>query len=281
MSTAPLWEITGLRKRYTTSWFPRKTHDVLDDVTLTVQPGERIGIIGLSGSGKTTLARCGLGLLPFDAGKISLFGQDTASWSPSDWRAARRRAQLLFQDSRAMLHPDLPIQVLLEESAALHRPEADRVDAANAVLAAVALEHRAMALPRELSGGERRRAGIARVLLARPELLVVDEPTSGLDAVLKMRMLHLIVGSVEPSCAIVLVTHDLGAVVPVTDRIVVLHEGRIIESLSSSAIQTGCLPSESCTAELLAASGFATSESASSNAHSVGVRAGPFGGTPW
>lgn len=270
--TGPVWELTSLRKEYAASWpFGRKLV-ALEGASLSVRRGERVGIIGVSGSGKTTLVRCGLGLVPRDSGSIALFGEDTSRWSASRWRAARGRVQILFQDSRAMLHPDLPIGALLEESAALHRPSEDPQAAAVRALESVSLAHRRSALPRELSGGERRRAGIARVLLARPELLVVDEPTSGLDAVLKIRMLDLLLASVDPGCAIVLVTHDLGAVVPVTDRIVVLHEGRVIESLQSSLVASGISPTERCTAELLEASGFGPKD--------MGGRAGPFGGSP-
>jgi ABC-type glutathione transport system ATPase component len=250
------WDLLDLRKEYQTSWLSRRRVTALYGASLAVRPGERVGLIGLSGSGKTTLVRTGLGLVPADGGRISLFGEDTRSWSATDWRRARRRVQLLFQDSRAMLHPDLPIRVLLEESAALHRPEENRVEAATWALQAVSLEHRAHALPRELSGGERRRAGIARVLLARPQLLVADEPTAGLDAVLKLRMVQLLLDSVGPDCSVVVVTHDLAAVMPLLDRIVVLHEGRIVESFSREAVATGYQPLERCTAELLDASGF-------------------------
>lgn len=273
MTAAWSWDLLDLRKEYTTSWFPRRRLLALDGASLSVRQGERVGLIGRSGSGKTTLVRCGLGLEAASGGRISLFGQDTAGWSAAHWRAARRRVQLLFQDSRAMLHPDLPIRLVLEESAALHRPEDNRVEAATRALQAVSLEHRAHALPRELSGGERRRAGIARVLLARPQLLVVDEPTSGLDAVLKGRMVELLQRAVEPDCSIVLVTHDLGAVLPVTDRIAVMHEGRIVESFSTASLSQGYTPAERCTAELLEAAGLWTDGGATS------ARSG--GGASW
>jgi ABC-type glutathione transport system ATPase component len=229
---------------------------VLHEASLEVAEGERIGLIGASGSGKTTLVRCGLGLVRADGGRIALFGRDTAGWSGRDWRGARHEVQLLLQDPRAMLHPELTIRALLEESAALHRPEADPAAAAAEVLQSVGLGARADALPRELSGGERRRAGIARVLLARPRLLVADEPTAGLDAVLKRRMVDRIVEAAGPGCAIVLVTHDLAAVAPVCDRIAVMHGGRVIETFPAAALGAGFEPALRTTALLLAASGF-------------------------
>jgi putative ABC transport system ATP-binding protein len=200
----------------------------LAGASLRVEEGERVAVIGPSGSGKSTLVRCGLGLERPDRGRLTVLGEDATRWSARQWLRARRRVQVLFQEPRAMLHPDLPIGVLLEESAALHRPDEDRAAVAASLLEAVGLGGRAAALPRELSGGERRRAGIARVLTARPALLVADEPTAGLDAVLKPRMLRLLVDAAGPGCAVVIVTHDVPAVAPFVSRTVVVDSGRVV-----------------------------------------------------
>jgi ABC-type glutathione transport system ATPase component len=212
---------------------------VLDRADLDLRSGELVALVGPSGSGKTTLARCGLGLLGVDAGRIRLFGEDTTSLDRAGWRRARSRAQLLFQDPRAMLHPQLPIGLLLEESAALHRPDADPVRVAAEALRAVGLSDRGLHRPRELSGGERRRAGLARVLVARPELLVADEPTAGLDAELRREMVDLLFSSCGPEAAVVVVTHDLATVAPACDRVVVLDRGRVVEELDRAALARG------------------------------------------
>ncbi|MEQ1503153.1 MAG: dipeptide/oligopeptide/nickel ABC transporter ATP-binding protein [Myxococcota bacterium] len=258
------WELVDVHKQYPVGgwtpwrppWRPGRSHPALHGATLEVGAGERIGLIGESGSGKTTLVRCGLGLVRADGGTIRVLGTDTRGYRPRDWRALRREVQVLFQDPRSMLHPDLPIGVLLEESAALHRPELDPAVAAREALRSVELDHRADALPRELSGGERRRAGIARVSLARPRLLVADEPTSGLDAVLKPRMVELLVAAAGPGCAVVLVSHDLAAIEPVCHRIAVLHHGRVVETFGTDALRAGYRPIERPTADLLEAAGW-------------------------
>jgi peptide/nickel transport system ATP-binding protein len=250
------WEIRDLRKTYTTSLWRHRSHPALHGASLAVAPGERVGLIGPSGSGKTTLVRCGLGLVRPDSGTVTVLGRDTAGWSGRDWRIARQQVQVLFQDARSMLHPDLPIGLLLEESASLHRPEQDPRRAAAAALQAVGLEDRAGALPRELSGGERRRAGIARVLMARPRLLVADEPTSGLDAVLKLRMIELMLEAAGSGCAVVLVSHDLTAIEPFCDRIAVLHDGRVVETFTTASLRDGYRAVDPCTAELLEAAGW-------------------------
>lgn len=136
-----------------------------------------------------------------------------------------------------MLHPDLPIGLLLRESAALHRPGADARAEVARMLGAVGLDGRYDALPHELSGGERRRAGLARVLLARPRLLVADEPTDGLDAASRVEMLELLLDRVGPDCAVVLITHDLDTVAWAVDRVLVLDEGRITDALPVSALR--------------------------------------------
>jgi len=137
-----------------------------------------------------------------------------------------------------MLHPHVPLGLLLRDSARLHRPEADARREVAQALEAVGLERRADALPHELSGGERRRAGLARVLLARPRLLVADEPTTGLDAASRVEVLELLLDRAGPGCAVVLVSHDLDAVAWATDRVLVLDEGRIVDELDWEALRS-------------------------------------------
>jgi peptide/nickel transport system ATP-binding protein len=199
------------------------TH-ALSEVSLSIESGSRVALVGGSGSGKTTLARALFGLVSGVQGSIRVFGR------PPSGRAQTTpgsRAQLLFQHPRAMLHPAMTIRQQLSESAHLHQRVPSSVDA---VLAQVQLSNRADALPSELSGGQLRRAGIARVLLAQPDLLVADEPTTGLDAAVKPDIVALLMA---PGRTTVLVTHDIGVAADHTDRIVVLHQGRIIDDAAS------------------------------------------------
>ncbi len=218
------WELRELVVRY---------HDktAVAGASLEVYPTESIGLVGSSGSGKTSLIRAGMGLLRAQSGSVHLFGQDTTHWTGRNWAEARQRAQLLFQDPAAMLHPSLPIGLLLMDSAVVHRPQEDAEAAARKVLAIVGLDNRFDALPHQLSGGERRRAGVARVLLSRPRLLVADEPTVGLDAELKANLLQVLLDNLDHDCAVVLVSHDLPVVAWACSRVAVMFEGRIVEQL--------------------------------------------------
>ena len=213
-------------------WKPREPHRAVQGVSLRVDAGERVALIGESGAGKSTLARMAVGLTPPDQGSVWLFGEDTRAWTPRRWSEARRKVQLLFQDPRAMLHPDMSIGTILAESSRLHRPDRDPEREVDGVLDEVGLSGRKSARPHELSGGEQRRAGLARVLLARPELLLADEPTAGLDAELKANLLELLIERAGPQCAIVLISHDLPLVSWACHRLFVMHRGALVDQFS-------------------------------------------------
>lgn len=225
------WELADLHAYYRGGppWRPT-AHEVLCGASLSIEAGERVGIIGTSGTGKTSLVRAGLGLLPISSGRIRLFEEDASDWGPARWRTARKDAQLLFQSPRAMLHPTMPIARLLGESARLHRPDEPSDAAVESVLDAVGLRGRGMARPGELSGGERRRAGIARLLLAKPRLVVADELTAGLDASLKAEIVELLLERLGAACTIVLVSHDLPLLCWAVDRMLVVDGGAVVDS---------------------------------------------------
>lgn len=227
----PAWSIRGLTKRFGTLFRPSRA--AVSEVDLEVAPGERVALIGESGSGKTTLARCGLGLVPRDGGSVHLFGEDTATFGEHRWRLERRRCQMLFQDPRAMLHPNLTIGALLTESVRVHRAGEPAAGLVADVLERVGLTGRENALPKHLSGGEQRRAGLARVLLAQPKLLVADEPTAGLDAALKADLIETLVERVGPDCAVVLISHDLAVVAWACQRVVVMADGKVVDTFST------------------------------------------------
>ena len=157
-----------------------------------------------------------------------------------------------------MLHPSMPIGVLLHESALLHDPACDGAASARRVLAEVGLEGRFEAYPDQLSGGERRRAGVARLLLARPRLVVADEPTAGLDAALKADLLTLMVDRLGPDCALVLISHDLPTVAWACDRICVMHAGQLVDTFATADLRTPA-PRHPHTTALLNAAGLGVS----------------------
>ncbi|MCB9678433.1 MAG: ABC transporter ATP-binding protein [Alphaproteobacteria bacterium] len=192
----------------------RKTSPVLHHAALTVRAGERVALLGPSGSGKSTLAQLIVGLRRPDAGTVLLRGEPPVPG---------RHSQLLTQDPRAMLVEDLPLDALLHRSARLHgRPPAAVAEA----LEAVGLSHRAGARPHELSGGELRRAGIARVRLARPSLLVADEPLAALDAPLRGAIARVLFDAVGPEGGLLFITHDMAFAERAAHRTIRMDAGR-------------------------------------------------------
>lgn len=202
----------------------------VDDVSLRLAPGEVVGLIGESGSGKTTVARAALGLIPADAGRVSLDGAPMPAPGAAR-RAWRRGAQLVLQDPDGMLNPGMTAEEHLLESARLHPGDGAPQARAQAMAEAMGLSARLRALPAELSGGERRRLGLGRVLLASPRLIVADEPTAGLDAHRKAELLDLLLaGRGANGRAVLLISHDLPLVAWACDRLMVMVQGRVVEA---------------------------------------------------
>jgi ABC-type glutathione transport system ATPase component len=225
----PLWSLRGVRH----AWRGRP---VLLGVDLDVRPGERVALVGRSGTGKTTLLRCGAGLLRPDAGTVLWRGADMASLDGPAMGRVRRELAVLPQDPAAAVHPGLPVGLLVQEVARVHRPDEDPRAVAVTALATVGLGGRHDAWPHELSGGELRRVGLARLYATRPALLLADEPTAGLDPALRLPLLQDLFRRVGPDCAVVCCSHDLATTARVCSRVVVLDEGRIVDDVASTAL---------------------------------------------
>ena len=247
--------IEGLVLRYPKAGLLKRglaEQPAVNGVSLRVTQGEVLGIIGESGSGKTSLVRAALGLLPYQEGTVQILGQNLKTLTVREERLARSRFQLLFQDPAAMLNPGMTVREHLLESARLHR-DGDADSLANEMAEKVGLLHRLDALPKQLSGGEKRRVGLARVLMPQPLLLVADEPTAGLDAALKADLIDAVVAHRTNGAAIVLISHDLPMVAYACDRIAVMLRGEIVDRFDSNEL--GQIQHHPYTRELLAASG--------------------------
>lgn len=210
---------------------PLPSFNVLDGVTLSLMPGETIGLVGESGSGKTTLARTILGLVRAAAGRIAFEGRDVVT--QADFRAMRRRSAMMFQDPVASLSPRLRIGSLLTEPQLIQGlPMPDRRAAAKALLAQVGLPASfAERYPHELSGGQARRVGVARALAMKPHLLLADEPTAGLDVSVQGDVLNLVAElQRELGFAAMIVTHNLAIIRHVSDRLAIMYLGRLVET---------------------------------------------------
>ena len=212
-----------------------KAQSVLHDITLTLAPGERVGLIGETGSGKSTLARTLLGLTSVLEGTVQVGGHDLDRLRGRALRAYRRSgvAQYVYQDPLQSLDPDLTVAASIAEGL-LIRGGMTRVQVrtrVDDVLALVGLDHAlGRRVPADLSGGQRQRIALARALVVEPQLLILDEPVSALDASSRVHILDLLrVTVAEKPIAQLFISHDLGSVAGVTDRLVVLYRGTIVE----------------------------------------------------
>ncbi|GAA3967685.1 ABC transporter ATP-binding protein [Actinomadura viridis] len=198
-------------------------------VSLDVAEGERLGVVGRSGSGKTTLARCVAGLHPWTGGGVAVDGVPLPSRPRRRTREHRTLVQYVFQDARASFDPWRPVDEQVARTAVRLRdapPGQARAEALESLermgLDASVARHR----PHRLSGGELQRAALARALLARPRVLICDEITSGLDTLTQATILDLLA---ELDLTLVFISHDLGVVARIADRVAVVHEGRVVE----------------------------------------------------
>jgi peptide/nickel transport system ATP-binding protein len=207
----------------------------LDGVSLTVGRGEKVGLVGESGSGKTTLARCLLGLETPGAGRIELEGLDVsryAALSAADRRRARHTVQIVFQDPYSTLNPARSVGFTIGEAVRRARVRGGGAPTVDELLELVGLPGAyAARRPSALSGGERQRVAIARALALQPSLLVCDEPVSALDVSVQAQILNLLLDlNDQIGLACLFITHDLAVVRQVSERVYVMHEGRIVEA---------------------------------------------------
>lgn len=212
----------------------RSRRHIIRDADFTVGEGESVGVIGESGSGKTTLARAVLGLTKPSSGRITFGDQDVTSFTKGQWAAFRKegRVQYVFQDPLRSLDPELtvgrslvePLQVQGTASREQIRNRAEEL--AVDVNLEPALLNR---YPAELSGGQRQRVAVARGLISDPQLLILDEPVSALDSANRVQVLQLLEKLRKRGISLVFISHDLGSVAGITDRVVVLYRGEIVE----------------------------------------------------
>ena len=241
-------------------------HEVVHDVSFTLDAGETLGLVGESGCGKTTLARAIMGLVPIASGTME-FGENPESRNPEiperatangerqTGSAHRRDAQMVFQDPFSSLNPRLTVLDLLSEAPVVHGlwTKSEREDRARALLADVGLPPDILLrYPHAFSGGQRQRLNIARALSLEPRLLVCDEPVSALDVSVQAQVLNLLVDlQRRHGLAMLFISHDIAVVRHVADRVAVMQSGRIVEL--GPADQVLSKPEHPYTRKLLAA----------------------------
>ncbi|WP_181699608.1 ABC transporter ATP-binding protein [Nocardia sp. GTS18] len=212
----------------------------LHDISLTLSPREVLGIVGESGSGKSTLGRTALGLVPATSGTVQLQGVSLAGLSRRELRGLRRHVALVHQDVSASLDPRRSIADAIGEPLQVHRVASGALlySKVGDLLESVRLPRDyAQRRPAELSGGQRQRVALARALALAPRLLVADEPTSALDVSVQAQVLDLFADlRAEYGFASLFISHDLAVVHQVADRVLVLRQGRIVETGAARAV---------------------------------------------
>jgi ABC-type oligopeptide transport system ATPase subunit len=250
--TQPLLSVENLVVEYPVK---NGVYRAVDDVSFTVEQGQTLAVVGESGCGKSTIARSLVRLLKPTSGKIKLDGVDIAGMHERELRPLRSKIQMVFQDPYGSLDPHQTAQEIVGEPLRQrgvtsrndrHNEAARLIDMVG--LPATALERR----PAEFSGGQRQRIGIARALASQPELLVADEPTSALDVSVQAQVLRLL-GELQETTGVtyLFISHNLGVVREISEQVMVMSKGRIVESGPTSQVLAS--PVEAYTRTLRAA----------------------------
>ncbi|WP_062350883.1 dipeptide ABC transporter ATP-binding protein [Herbidospora yilanensis] len=231
-----------------------KGRTAVDGVSFELRAGQTLGVVGESGSGKTTTARLVLGLLTPDQGSVEIDGQPWAGLTRARQRELRRHIQVIYQDPLSSFDPRFSVRRILDEALEVGgEPGSLRAKRAVELLEQVGLDESVLdRRPLKLSGGQRQRVAIARALAPRPRVIVCDEPVSALDVSIQAQVLDLLTGlQAELGVAYLFISHHLGVVRHVSDHVLVLKDGRAVESGDAHQIFTA--PADPYTQELLAA----------------------------
>ncbi|WP_371136084.1 ABC transporter ATP-binding protein [Devosia sp.] len=242
--TTTLLEIKDLKKTFSiaTGLFARPlTLTALEDINFTIRQGETLGIVGESGCGKSTLGRCILQLLTPDEGQVLWLGQDLTKLPAEEMRQRRQDLQIIFQDPLASLNPRMTVGEIIADPLRTLRPELNKTERRARVLKTMEsvglLPEMINRYPHEFSGGQAQRIGIARALITEPKLIVCDEPVSALDVSIQAQILNLLAElKDEFGLTLIFISHNLSVVRHVSDRILVLYLGRIVELASGDEI---------------------------------------------
>ncbi|MEE0095025.1 MAG: oligopeptide/dipeptide ABC transporter ATP-binding protein [Oscillospiraceae bacterium] len=235
----PLVQVKNLKKYFNTGH--KEVVKALDNVSFDIYEGETVGLVGESGCGKTTCGRLILGLYDKTDGQVLYRGKDVHRMSRSEKYAFKKNAQIVFQDPYSSLDPRMTVADIIAEGIDIHHLAKDRKERLQKIyyyLNAVGLnESHASRFVHEFSGGQRQRIGIARALAVEPEFIMLDEPISALDVSIQAQVVNLLIKlQKEKGLTYLFVAHDLAMVKHISDRIVVMYLGTVVETASSEAL---------------------------------------------
>ncbi|WDP88225.1 MAG: ABC transporter ATP-binding protein [Desulfobacter sp.] len=236
-------EINRLKKYFpvTSGVFLRATGSIhaVDDVSFSLSKGETLGLVGESGCGKSTLARCLMGLSPLTSGSITLDGESISPMTSARRRSFSARVQMIFQDPYESLNPRHTVRQILAEKYAIHgRPPKEADKDLHTLLHQVGLGADSLEkYPHEFSGGQRQRIGIARAVSMTPEIIICDEPVSALDVSVQSKILNLLLDlQKDLGLTYLFISHDLSVVRHMSDRIIVMYLGKIMEIADAATL---------------------------------------------
>ncbi len=240
-----LLEVQDIRTEFPVSggglFQPRRRLRAVNDVSFILRQGETLGVVGESGCGKSTLGRSLLRLIEPSAGRVLWQGEDIAGLSPEEMRLKRRDMQMIFQDPIASLDPRMTIGDIIAEPLTVFErslSKAERRSRVLDVMDTVGLSGDMLnRYPHEFSGGQAQRIGIARAIITRPKLVVCDEPVSALDVSIQAQIINLLQELKRKfGLTMIFISHDLSIMRLISDRIMVLYLGRVVELAEKSAL---------------------------------------------
>ncbi|MBR1918025.1 MAG: ATP-binding cassette domain-containing protein [Spirochaetales bacterium] len=233
-------DVKNLKKYFQT---PKGLLHAVDDVTFSIEKGKTIGIVGESGCGKSTTGRSILRLIEPTSGEVHFAGKDILRLGKTEMQKARQDMQIIFQDPFSSLDPRVTVSKAIEEPLRLHRlcrSNAEYRDKVREIMDTVGLAERLSdSYPHELDGGRRQRVGIGRALALNPKFIVCDEPVSALDVSIQAQILNLLCELQEDrGLTYAFITHNLAVVNYISDEIIVMYLGKIVEKASSEELFT-------------------------------------------